>query len=104
MECELGGKIRDRLGQERRGVLVAPGFACQVILESPVVKVQSSLERVLDDPFPELVVVQLDEHGERIVISVPPAARIQISKQLDDLRLPRPPEISRKFFKAPAGW
>ena len=95
VQAELGGEIGDRPRAEDAGFAGTPGVArvVQVFLEPAMGLVDARVEHHLGRPLGELLGRHLGEHDDRIVVDLSPLDRIQVAKQVDDFRVPAPPQV-----------
>ena len=101
MQAELSGKVGDRTWPQNPRVLCAPGPILMQIFALPAV-------RVVDSPVQDQLAGaalnpgqwQRGEHGDGVVIELPPAHGVQVQKQTAGVMIPTPPEIARQRPKA----
>ena len=97
MNSELGRKIGNWLGPQNARMGLAPGlFVAQIFLELAMSMMNPTVQHHFTRPGFEPLRIELAEQRDRVVIQLPPANRIQVAKQVDHFRLPRPPDIVRQ--------
>ena len=58
--------------------------------------VDARVEHHLGRPLGQLLGRHLGQQDDRIVVDLPPLDRIEVAKQVDDFRVPAPPQVLRQ--------
>ena len=95
MDAELGRKIDDRLRSQHAGVDVAPGrIAGHVFLEPAVGLIDPAVEHEFGGTGFQPLGCELRQQGDRVVVELPPADRVELPEEIGHFRMPAPPEVA----------
>ncbi len=95
VDAELGRKIDNGLGSEHAGVDRAPGvLRSQIFLHPPVGLVDPAIKHQFGGPGLEPLRRELCQEGDRVVVKLPPADRIELPEEVGHLGVPAPPEVA----------
>ena len=95
VDPELQREVGHRLRAQHAGVGLAPKRRLgDVLLQTPIGVVDAAEEDQLGCPHLEPLGRELREQGDRVVVQLPPADRVEVAEEIDHLRVPTPPEVS----------
>ena len=95
MNAELRRKVDDRLRAEHARVHGAPTrLVGEVLLEPAVGLVDPAVEHQFRGAGLEPLGGELGQQGDRVVVELPPADRVELPKHVGDLGMPAPPEVA----------
>ena len=98
VDAELRGKIGDRAHAQRPGVDRGPGpRRAQVVAQLAVGAVDPGAQRGVAREVLEAIRGEPGQHRDGIVIRGPERLGIEVAKQLDDVRVPGPPQVPRQL-------
>ena len=109
VDAELGGEIGDRRGAQDAGFAGAERVAGvgEIFLEPAVGLIDARGEDHLGGPLGDLLGRHLGQQHDRIMVDLAPFDGVEIAEQVDDLRVPAPPQIAgqrrRIGRRVPAG-
>ena len=95
VHAEFQREIGHRLGPQHSGMGSAPKrLLGQIFLESAIGVIDAAVQDQLRRPHIQPLGRELGEQRDRVVVQLAPADRIEVTKEVDDLGLPTPPEIA----------
>ena len=98
VDAELRGKISDRADAQRAGMHRSPGAGgAEVVAQFTERAVDPRAQRGVAGQVLEAPGGEAGEHGDRVVVGGPERLRIEVAKQLDDVRVPGPPQVARQL-------
>ena len=92
VDAELQREVGHRLRAEHPGVGSAPrrDFA-DILLQSAVGLIDPAVEHQFGGPHLQPLRRELGEQGDGVMVELPPADRIEVSKEINDVGVPAPP-------------
>ena len=101
VDAELRRKVRDRADAQRPGVDRAPGARrAQVVAQLAVGAVDPRAQRGVAREIVEALRREAGQHRDGIVVRRPERLGVEVPKQLDDVRVPGPPQVPRQLGRA----
>jgi hypothetical protein len=96
VDAEFGRKISDRLAAQHAGVGACPRLLVVHVLFQPAIGVvDAAVEDQFGGPHFQPRRREFGQQGDRVMIELAPADRIEIAKQIDDFGVPGPPQVMR---------
>ena len=95
VQAELGGEICDGPRPQDAGIGRAPGaVGKQIFLLAAIDVVDAAMQHQFRGAALQLAQGNFTEHGDGILVELPPALGVEIAKEADAVRIPAPPEIA----------
>ena len=100
VQAEFSTEIRHRTPRQRPGVRIAPKRLCREIARELVVPALDAGDvDFVGEERSHPRVAKAFEKYDRIVIGFAPQIGVHVPKQVDDLGIPRPPQVVRQFIE-----
>jgi hypothetical protein len=98
VDAELGREVGDGADPQRAGMHRGPGLrGAQVVAQLAVGGVDARPQRGVLGQRGEPLGREGGQGGDGVVVRRPEALRIDVTEELDDLGVPRPPQVARQL-------